>query len=109
MTNHHVASRSKPNSLEAECYAGSVRGLRPRRTRATFLDLRRACSAASKRSRFTETTRQPDRFDHLCLLPSRPQADERNPERAIERREPRPVMASSVDLELLAQCELDEC
>ena len=34
--------------------------------------------------------------------------DERDPEGAIEGREPGPAMASSVDLELLTQRELDE-
>jgi hypothetical protein len=46
--------------------------------------------------------------DHQCLLPSRPQTDERNPEGSIEQRQPRPTLALSVDLELLAERKLDE-
>jgi hypothetical protein len=47
-------------------------------------------------------------YDNKSLLPSWPQPDERNPEGSIERRQPRPSMATCVDLELLAQRELDE-
>jgi len=34
--------------------------------------------------------------------------EEGDPEGAIQRRQPRPVLAPRVDLELLSKCELDE-
>jgi hypothetical protein len=47
-------------------------------------------------------------YDEKSLLPSRPKSHERNPEGSIERRQPRPPMATCVDLELLAERELHE-
>lgn len=46
--------------------------------------------------------------DGQRLLPSRPQVDEGDPESAIQRRQSGTALAPSVDLELLAERELDE-
>ena len=46
--------------------------------------------------------------DHQGVSPARPEPEECNPERAIERREPRSRRLQSVCCELLAQCQFND-